>query len=205
MKLYGSLGSTCTRKVLMVFAEKKAEYELVPIDLSKGEHKQPAYCQHQPFGVIPVLEDDGFWLYESRAIMRYLDARLPGIELTPKNLQERALMEQWISVEQSYFSGPAIRILKQLLWNGNNESDKAIVVEAQKEIEHVFAALEIGLEAHYNLAGENFSLADLTYIPYIDFLFKARIIKDFTNYPKLQAWWERTFLRSTWRKISEQD
>src|SRR5262245_44745205 len=108
MKLYLNPFSTCSRKVLATLAEKQAEAEMVVIDLGKGEQKQPAHLARQPFGVVPVLDDDGFQLYESRAIVRYLDEKLPGVALTPGDARGRARMEQWISIEYSYFSPAAM-------------------------------------------------------------------------------------------------
>ncbi|MEV0401053.1 glutathione S-transferase N-terminal domain-containing protein [Actinoallomurus sp. NPDC050550] len=106
MRVYGSATSACTHKVLMVFAEKGHEAELVEVDVLRGQDKLPEHVARMPFGEIPVLDDDGFLLYESRAIIRYLDQRLPGPSLTPDDIRLRGLMEQWISVEQSYVSGP---------------------------------------------------------------------------------------------------
>ena len=87
MKVYGFPGSTCTRKVLMTLHEKNCPYAFIPVDLGKGEHKQPEHLARQPFGVVPVLDHDGFVLYESRAIIRYLDAALVGEKLTPTDLK----------------------------------------------------------------------------------------------------------------------
>src|ERR1700679_2222052 len=99
MKIYGNPMSTCTRRVLMTLAEKQATYDLVVLDFAKGEHKQPANVARQPFGQMPSLEDNNFTLFESRAIMRYIDETVPGQSLTPKDPKQRALAEQWISVE----------------------------------------------------------------------------------------------------------
>src|SRR5271169_2565324 len=110
MKLYGHPMSTCTRKVLTTLAEKGHEADFVIVDLMKGEHKQEAHVARQPFGRVPALDDGGFWLYESRAIVRYLDEKLAGPKLTPADIQDRASMEQWISVEYSYFSPAAMKI-----------------------------------------------------------------------------------------------
>ncbi|KAF5186855.1 Glutathione s-transferase [Thalictrum thalictroides] len=63
LKVYGAGMSTCTARVLTVLLEKEAEYELVPINLAVGEHKQPAYLAKHPFGQIPVLEDDDLTLF----------------------------------------------------------------------------------------------------------------------------------------------
>src|SRR5579871_179435 len=115
MKLYGHPMSTCTRKVLTALAEKGHEAEFVLVDFAKGEHKQEPHLTRQPFGRVPALEDDGFWLYESRAMTRYIDEKLPGVRLQPTDLKDRALMEQWLSVEYSYFSPAAMKIVSELL------------------------------------------------------------------------------------------
>ena len=70
MKIYGHPLSTCTRKVLTTLVETNQPYELVTLDFMKGEHKQPAHLARQPFGRMPTLDDDGFTLYESRAMCR---------------------------------------------------------------------------------------------------------------------------------------
>ena len=90
MKIFGNPGSTCTRKVLMTAHENGAPFEFVLVDMAKGEHKQPAHLARQPFGQVPTLDDDGFAMYESRAMARYIDGKFGGA-LTPKDAQARAL------------------------------------------------------------------------------------------------------------------
>src|SRR4051812_27691948 len=111
MKVYGHPMSTCTRKVLATLAEREAPFELVLVDLMKGHHKAPEHLARQPFGQIPVLEEGDFRLYESRAIIRYLDEVLPGHKLTPSDAKGRAVMEQWISIESSNFTPHAMKII----------------------------------------------------------------------------------------------
>jgi len=65
----------------------------------KGEHKAPANMARQPFGQMPSLEDGDFKLFESRAMIRYIDETLPGQALCPKDAKTRAHMNQWMSVE----------------------------------------------------------------------------------------------------------
>lgn len=78
IKLHGMAMSTCTRRVRCVLEEMNLPYEIVLVDLAKGEHKQPAHLSIQPFGQVPVLEDiDGTKIFESRAIMRYLLKKYP--------------------------------------------------------------------------------------------------------------------------------
>lgn len=70
--------STCSRRVLVALEEKNVPYEIVIVNLLADEHKKPAFLAKQPFGKIPVLEDDGFFVYESRAIAKYIAKKYEG-------------------------------------------------------------------------------------------------------------------------------
>ena len=86
--------------------EKNVPYDFFPVDFSKGEHKAPAFTAIQPFGQVPYIDDDGFKLYESRAIARYLALKYGGVGTlvpSPADLQKTALFEQAACVELSNF------------------------------------------------------------------------------------------------------
>jgi len=70
LKLYGSAMSSA--RVLVTILEMDLPYEHIPIDTAKGDQKSAAYKKLQPFGKVPALEDDGFLIFESRAICKYL-------------------------------------------------------------------------------------------------------------------------------------
>ncbi|KAJ7451460.1 glutathione S-transferase 1 [Mycena galericulata] len=72
LKLYAHPHTTCTRRVATTLHELKVPFELIVIDWQNGEHKTAAYLEKQPFGQIPYIDDDGFILYETRAICRYI-------------------------------------------------------------------------------------------------------------------------------------
>ncbi len=78
IKVHGVKGSTCTQRVLTALHEKNVPFELVVIDFAKAEHKSEKYMKLQPFGKIPVLDDDGFILFESRAIAKYIAKKYAG-------------------------------------------------------------------------------------------------------------------------------
>ncbi|KAG5643796.1 hypothetical protein DXG03_009619 [Asterophora parasitica] len=109
LKLVGSPSSTCGKRVAIVLLEKGVPFELVPINLSKGEHKTPEYLEKQPFGQVPYIDDDGFILYESRAIARYIETKYAGQgpQLIPTDPKARALFEQAASIETFHFDPPA--------------------------------------------------------------------------------------------------
>jgi len=202
MKLYGNPFSTCTRKVLCTFAEKNAPFEFSVVDLGKGEQKQPAHLARQPFGVVPVLEDGSFQMYESRAIIRYLDAKLPGVKLTPEKLEDRARMEQWTSVEYSYFTPPAMKIVGQMVFAKmrGQTPDTNVVNAARETLKTPCDVIEKHLAKSPFFAGEQFSLADISFMPYVDYLFAAESGDLITSRPSFSAWWTKVSARPSWKK-----
>jgi glutathione S-transferase len=212
MRLYGSDFETGTQKALTVFAEKGQAVELVEVNILKGEDKQPAHLLRHPFGEIPVLEDDGFLLCESRAIIRYLDERLPGPALTPQDSRQRALMEQWISIEQSYFSGSVHVIVSsapiyQNLWQspaGANfppPPDQPTLNKALAEVARVLDVLAKLLERQDYLAGSMFSLAEITWMPYLRYLLASPGGELVQSRPSVASFWQRISTRPSSARI----
>lgn len=205
MKVYGHPMSTCTRKVLTTLAEKNASAEFVMVDIMKGESHTPEYLARQPWGQVPVLEeDDGWRLYESRAIIRHLDATLPGPSLTPSNPRDRARMEQWISVEAANFTPGVMKILGQLMfarWRGE-EPNMAIVEEGRTSVRKAIAVMERALGEHEYIAGSSFTLADIGFMPYVEYLFTAGEGALITDNPNTRAWWSRVSERASWQQVA---
>jgi glutathione S-transferase len=203
MKIYGHPMSTCTRKVLMTLAEKGQEAQLVTVDVFKGEQKSPENTARQPFGQIPSIDDDGFVLYESRAIARYLDEKLSGPKLTPADPKARAKMEQWISVETSNFTPIAMKLIYQLLFNkmAGKEADMKVVGEAKESIQKPLGILDKALEKDEFLAGP-FSLAEVSFMPYVEYLYAAGEGGLVEAHPHVGSWWKRISNRPTWKKIT---
>ena len=204
LTVFGNPLSTCTRKVLCLLAEKDAPYEFSLIDFTKGEHKQPAFLARQPFGQVPTIDHDGFALFESRAICRYLDEALPGPKLIPGDAQHRALVEQWISVESANFTPHAMKILYQVFFGpmrGQTPDPKAVEA-ARTTLGHTLSIMEARLEKSAYLAGPGFTLADLVYLPYIEFLFACEQGDLITGHPLVGAWWTRCSTRPSWLKAT---
>lgn len=101
-KLYGTYYSLATAKAIAVMLEKEVDFELVRVSVKDGEHRKPEYLAKQPFGLVPLLEDEDLKLFESGAIMRYIADKYEA-QGTPKlygsTKAERALVEQWMEVE----------------------------------------------------------------------------------------------------------
>lgn len=120
LKLHGNPNSTCTKRAQVVFIELGIPYELVPVDYSTHENKMPEYVVIHPFGRVPYLDDDGFTIYESRAIARYIALKYGGIGKLipdPRDLRKTALFEQAASIETTSFDAQAFELLYQLVFN----------------------------------------------------------------------------------------
>ena len=100
MIVHGVPGSPYVRAALLTLEEKGAEYELAAMAL--GTLKQQQYLSRHPFGRIPAFEHDGWLLYETQAIMRYVDAVVPGPRLQPEEPRAAARMNQLIGIVDWY-------------------------------------------------------------------------------------------------------
>lgn len=199
IKIYGHPMSTCTRKVLTTLAETNTAFELSLVDFAKGEHKQEPHLSRQPFGQIPTLDDDGFALFESRAICRYLSAK-SGSSLVPKEPQQRGLMDQWLSVEQSNFSPAAMKFIYEYVFK--RPQQPGVLDDATAMLEKSFAALSVPLAKSSFLVGEQFTLADIGYMPYFDYALNTPARATFEKYPHVMKWWERISQRPSWLKAT---
>lgn len=96
--IHGSPYSTCTQRVLTTLAEVGVDAEMHAINFATQEQKQPPHLKLQPFGKVPVLEDDGYFVYESRAICKYIAKKYAGqgTKLIPEDgdLKAYGLFEQ---------------------------------------------------------------------------------------------------------------
>lgn len=198
MKIFGHPMSTCTRKVLMTLAETQSPYELEVVDLARGEHKQAPHLTRQPFGQIPALDDEGFTLYESRAICRYINEKVGGT-LLPKELHDRARAEQWISIEAANFSGAAMKFIYKYAF-GRDQSDE-IIEAARKQLTAALGVLEQQLATTPYLAGESFTLADVCFMPYLEYAMTTPVKELVASHPHVAAWWTKISERPTWQKV----
>lgn len=199
MKLYGHPVSTCTRKVLMTLAETNTPYEMVVVDFAKGEHKQPPHMARQPFGQVPAIDDDGVQLYESRAIARYINEKVRG-KLVPGDLVGRARMEQWISVETSNFTPAAMKYVYNDFFK-RPQSDE-VMSNAEKQVSTALGVMDAQLAKHPYFAGDQFSLADICFMPYVEYGMKTKLKDVLSKYPNVMAWWKRVSERPTWHKVT---
>ena len=201
MKIFGNPMSTCTRRVMMALHEKQAKFDFVSIDFAKGEHKGPENMARQPFGQIPSMTDGDFTLFESRAMLRYIDETVAGQSLTPKDPKVRAHMEQWVSVEMSDFNpGVAAIVFEEVfqpMFGGKADASK--VEDAKKKIESCLPVLDKHLAKGPHFVGDQFTLADICYMPYTEYAMNTSAKDLLMGHKNFAAWWKRVSERAAWK------
>ena len=190
--IYGPAISTYVRTVRLVCEEKVAPYELVEVDIMQGGNKTPEHLARHPFGRVPAFEHDGFRLYETSAITRYLDAVLPGPALTPADPKGAARMQQAIAIVDSYAYGAmisAIVIQRVVMPMVGGTADETVIAAALPTAVLSLQALQDLLGDQPFMAGAELSLADLHLAPVMAYFSatpegQARL----PGYPGLARW-----------------
>ncbi|KAJ7323355.1 glutathione S-transferase [Mycena albidolilacea] len=193
----------------LTLVEKHVPYEHVPVNIDAKEHKTPEYMAKHPFGQVPMIDDDGFIVYESRAICRYILEKYPnqGPELLPKGLKERTLVEQAAAVEYATFTPALLPVLKEVRPKRlrGEPVDQAVLDEALKELSAKLDVYEVILSKQKFLAGDEFSFADLCHYAYAPLLLTIGGIDIMTSKgPNVTRWWNELISRPTWVKLKEE-
>src|SRR3989338_284623 len=175
LTLYGNKASNNTARVKYVLELLHEPYTYKEIDLHK-EAKEEHYLNMHPLGKVPVIEDNGFILFESNAINRYLCNKTGGA-LYPKELKARALVDQWndfITIHAGSAVGKITwnRVIAPLLKQPANEDE---IQKGLKEIERCFPVLDEKLKKAPYLVGSNLTLADINLLACLYYAEAAKI------------------------------
>ena len=191
--IYGVPGSPFVRAVQIAMEEKQAPWRMEAI--SPQETKGEAHLKRHPWGRMPAVEHDGFGLYETQAIVRYIDQVLPGPSLQPADARSAARMNQVIGVNDWYLFPKAVAVIGFQRIVGpalmGLTTDEAVCAAAAPEAERCVRALDGILGQNPFLAGDSFSLADVMVGPQMDFLGATPEGESLLTGTGLGAWLER--------------
>lgn len=207
LKVIGTKTSTCTLRVIAVANALNIPLEIETIDWINRAHKAPEYTKnYQPFGRIPVLIDGNFKLFESRAICRYLIHKYQSkdtLQLIPEDIQQAALIEQFISVETSEWGNCVDKYVYEAVFKKNlgGTPDQEKVAELRKACEQTLDVYNHMLEGKDYLVGENFTLADISHLPYGQYAFNAGLEDVFIapSRPNVARWWKNITGQQAWQ------
>jgi len=197
-ELWASPMTTCSRRAIAACIEAGVEFKFVPIHLPKVEHKLPEFVAINPNGKVPAWRDsEGFNLFESRAIARHV---AEGSSLIPPTAKARALMEQWLWVDEGTFK-PAVMPILYMKVIKKAPLDEGKVAQCRTELEPILDQMEAALTASGldYLACDTFTLADLTYCCYFQLFPPAGLSDLLEPRPTLAAWVARCLARPSWQ------
>jgi glutathione S-transferase len=185
-------------RVLWALEETGLPYRVHPLDFERGELKRPEYTRVQPFGKIPAIEDDGFALFESAAIVLYL-AQKSGKLLPPSlNLQGRALAAQWAFAAVNTVEPP----LNELFVLDHFAAEQAWAKEHRPAVVEMakarLASLEAVLASRSYLLGDEFSAPDILMTTVLRLAQHSDL---FRATPRIAAYKARCEERPAWRKV----
>lgn len=201
LELYWGSGSPFAWRVMLTFEVKRVQYESKLLEFSKEEHKSPAYLKLNPRGKVPTLKDGAFTLYESLAIMAYLDRKYPDPPLFGRNPQETGLIWRAISEAESYLVGPGSKVAMPIFFGKGLEKTDEIQAAAAT-IREELTCVDTALSHSDWLVGSHVSAADIALFPLVQLILRAAS-KDAAKplklgflplgqtYPAIAAWVKR--------------
>jgi len=208
--LHGLAGSPYVRSVAATLIEKGSPFRFAPV--APGTFRSAQHLARHPFGKVPAFDHGDFALYETQAILRYLDRILPDPALTPTDPHEAARMDQAMAISDNYlFNGVASvigfqRVVGPALMG--LIADEALCAQAVPKGQVVFGVLSDLLGDHDYLAGSMLTLADLLVAPCLGFLAPAPEWAVLTEgRENLVAWLARieareSMQRTTWQGMA---
>jgi glutathione S-transferase len=161
LKIWGRLSSVNVQKVVWCADEMGLAYERIDAGGQFGVNGTPAYLAKNPNGLVPVIEDDGFVLYESNAIVRYLAARDSADSLWPADLRARADVDRWMEWQSTAFTPAMLAAFWQLVRTPADERDAAAIEASRSKGEKCAAILDAHLAGRRFLTGDAFTAADI--------------------------------------------
>lgn len=204
-RVFGTADSVYVRIVRLALIEKGVDHTLVPVDPFAPEGLPPSYRPRHPFGRVPAFEHDGFRLFETGAITRYVNDAFEGPSLLPNTVRARARANQIISLADAYAYRPLVwgvyveRVEKPAQ---GERTDEARLAAALTEADTCLAALATLMEGGPFLAGPRLSLADLHLAPMVSYFQQApEGAARLAAHASLAAWWAHMIARTSLRQL----
>ncbi|MDG4881283.1 glutathione S-transferase family protein [Mesorhizobium sp. WSM4884] len=203
--LYGADYSVYVRIARMTLEEKGVDYELVPLDIFAAEGIPAWFLEHHPFGRIPAFEHDGFRLFETGAIARYVDEAFDGPALQPADPRGRARMGQVAGMLDAYG-------YRAMVWDVAVErlekapADEERIAAGLRQAETVLKVLTSLKAKDPWLLGDQLTLADLHTAPVIAYFLKVAEGRDLlARFADIESWYSRIAARPSFARTEKAD
>src|SRR5438270_4557313 len=161
LKIWGRNTSVNVQKVMWAVGELGLPHERIDVGGSFGKNNEPAYLAMNPNALVPTLEEDGFVLWESNAIVRYLAAKHGAGTLSPSDPKQRADSDRWMDWASNHI-GPVITpVFWGLIRTPADKRNMAQITADAEKTGQQFQELEQGLDGKDYVAGKSFTMGDI--------------------------------------------
>lgn len=183
--------STYARRVRIALIEKNVPVELVEVDMKAGGHKTPEFRALNPYCRVPVIEDDGFVLSESTAILEYIEAKHLAMPLIPEDPRGRGLVAMHTKLCDLQLGSESGALFFPLRFLPRERWDAPAMDRARGRINKHLEILEAQLGEREYLVADRYTLVEVCYTPLVEFLAQAGI----TAPPNVDRWIGRMLAR----------
>jgi glutathione S-transferase len=189
IRLWGRLSSINVRKVVLTLRLLDLPFERTEAGGKFGVVRTPEYLARNPNALVPLLDDDGWELWESNVIVRYLAARYGDERLYPRDLRARFDAERWMDWQQTTLNPAGRDAFVQLIRMAPGERNQPLIDASVAATEPLWDLLESQLSGRRFIAGDELTIADL---PIGCEMHRWRGLPlDWRARPRLDAWYER--------------
>ena len=161
LRIWGRLTSINVKKVVWAAQELGLDFERVEAGGVHGIVKTPEYLQLNANALVPVMEDDGFVLWESNVIVRYLCAKHSMGQMYPADLHERFDAERWMDWQQTTVNPASRPGFWQLIRTPVEQRSAQVIADSNAAVERLMTVLDTHLAERHFMLEERFSMADI--------------------------------------------
>lgn len=197
LKIWGRVNSTNVKKVMWVVGELGIAHERIDAGGQFGLVGEPAYKAMNPNGKVPTIEDDGFVLWESNAIVRYLAAKHDTGGLYPADLKARADAERWMDWTTASFAPPFTNVFLPLVRFAPEKRDPAAIAAAAVDCGKLLAIVDQALADRPFLGGDRLTVGDIPLGCAAYGYFNLPIERP--SLPNVEAWYKRLTERKAYQ------
>jgi glutathione S-transferase len=202
LRIWGRISSINVQKVVWCADELGLAYERIDCGGKFGRNDTPEYLAMNPNGLVPVVEDDGFVLYESNAIVRYLAARASSVSLWPDAPRARADVDRWMEWQSTAFTPAMWGAFWHLIRIAEDKRDAALIESSREKSEKLAGILDAHLATRRNLTGDAFTTADIVVGCATHRWLNLPLAR--TSRPNLERWYAELKARPGSRQVTTQ-
>jgi len=199
LKIWGRVNSVNVKKVLWCLDELGLQYERTDAGMQFGVVNTPEYRKLNPNGLVPTIDDGGFILWESNAILRYLAAKHAAGTLWPADPKVRADADRWMDWCTTTLGPAFLPVFWNLVRTAPGERNMKAVEDAANKTAEVLARLDAALAGRNFIAGEQFSMGDIAFGPLVYLV--NNVAFDRPKLANFDAWYARISTRAAFRKV----